>query len=488
MVAVDEDGRPVAVPPLGAGDARRRPPRSARRSCAAPTASPSATRSARSARARTRSPLAERSAAFMKALTRRCTLGEAPTPRRRSDMEPVGLNQPGPAEADARVARLERDLASAVEHQRATSDILETIGQSAFDLEPVFETVVRHAVQAVRRGRRDGVAARRRRLPPRECVGGSDAYLRLLHGTRSRADRDARRARRARAAHRPDRRRVRRSRATSGRRRASSAASTRCSASRCSPAAGSSGSSCCGAPRSTRSATRRSSSSRRSPRRARSRSRTCISFGELQRARAPSSRARSTSSRARRDQPGGQLEPRRRRGADDDRHPRRRALGDRRRLDPRVRPGDGEFALRTCLRHERPSSSRRCAATRSASTRRSSAGPRRAASRARRRISRRSPPTRTSTSSAGTAGARSSPSRCCARRRSRRPHRPPQDAGRVRREDRPTARDAGGPVGHRDPQRPPVPRARATRRASSRSPAGTSPSSWRACRTSCGRR
>lgn len=62
-------------------------------------------------------------------------------------MEPDGPRQPGPAGADARVARLERDLASAVEHQRATSDILETIGRSAFDLEPVFETVLRHAVR-----------------------------------------------------------------------------------------------------------------------------------------------------------------------------------------------------------------------------------------------------------------------------------------------------------------------------------------------------
>ena len=62
-------------------------------------------------------------------------------------MEPDGPRQPGPAGADARVARLERDLASAVEHQRATSDILETMGRSAFDLEPVFDTVVRHAVR-----------------------------------------------------------------------------------------------------------------------------------------------------------------------------------------------------------------------------------------------------------------------------------------------------------------------------------------------------
>ena len=96
-------------------------------------------------------------------------------------MEPVGPNQPGPAEADARVARLERDLASAVEHQRATSDILETIGRSAFDLEPVFETVLRHAVRLCARGRRDGVAARRPRLPPRERDGRVRRVPRLLH-------------------------------------------------------------------------------------------------------------------------------------------------------------------------------------------------------------------------------------------------------------------------------------------------------------------
>jgi signal transduction histidine kinase/CheY-like chemotaxis protein len=62
-------------------------------------------------------------------------------------MEPDGPRQPGPADAEARVARLERELANAVEHQRATSEILETIGRSAFDLEPVFETVLRHAVR-----------------------------------------------------------------------------------------------------------------------------------------------------------------------------------------------------------------------------------------------------------------------------------------------------------------------------------------------------
>ena len=67
MVALDDDGRPVgAVPPLRCETADEAGA-SARRSCAAPTAWPSASRSATSARTRTRSPLAERSAAFMKA-------------------------------------------------------------------------------------------------------------------------------------------------------------------------------------------------------------------------------------------------------------------------------------------------------------------------------------------------------------------------------------------------------------------------------------
>jgi signal transduction histidine kinase len=45
------------------------------------------------------------------------------------------------------VAELSRELAEAVEQQAATSEVLEVIGRSAFELEPVFETVVRHAVR-----------------------------------------------------------------------------------------------------------------------------------------------------------------------------------------------------------------------------------------------------------------------------------------------------------------------------------------------------
>jgi signal transduction histidine kinase/DNA-binding response OmpR family regulator len=47
---------------------------------------------------------------------------------------------------DVRPERLAADLADAVEQQKATSEVLEAIGRSHFEIEPVFETVVRHAV------------------------------------------------------------------------------------------------------------------------------------------------------------------------------------------------------------------------------------------------------------------------------------------------------------------------------------------------------
>jgi signal transduction histidine kinase len=45
-----------------------------------------------------------------------------------------------------RIAALERDLAEAIERQSATGQVLEVLGRSAFELEPVFETVVVQAV------------------------------------------------------------------------------------------------------------------------------------------------------------------------------------------------------------------------------------------------------------------------------------------------------------------------------------------------------
>jgi signal transduction histidine kinase len=49
--------------------------------------------------------------------------------------------------APLETAELSRKLAEAVEQQAATSEVLEVIGRSASELEPVFETVVRHAVR-----------------------------------------------------------------------------------------------------------------------------------------------------------------------------------------------------------------------------------------------------------------------------------------------------------------------------------------------------
>ena len=61
-------------------------------------------------------------------------------------MDPAVASRPDPRDDD-RVAQLTRDLADAVEQRTATSEVLATIGRSAFELEPVFETVVRHAIR-----------------------------------------------------------------------------------------------------------------------------------------------------------------------------------------------------------------------------------------------------------------------------------------------------------------------------------------------------
>ena len=51
------------------------------------------------------------------------------------------------AQLDDRVEQLTRDLTEAIEQQAATSEVLDVIGRGAFELQPVFETVVRHAVR-----------------------------------------------------------------------------------------------------------------------------------------------------------------------------------------------------------------------------------------------------------------------------------------------------------------------------------------------------
>jgi signal transduction histidine kinase/DNA-binding response OmpR family regulator len=51
------------------------------------------------------------------------------------------------SELDTTIERLSRDLAEAIERESATSEVLQAIGRSAGALEPVFETVLRHAVR-----------------------------------------------------------------------------------------------------------------------------------------------------------------------------------------------------------------------------------------------------------------------------------------------------------------------------------------------------
>ena len=50
----------------------------------------------------------------------------------------------------AELERLSRDRSELLELQTATSDVLEAIGRSGFELDPIFETVVRHAIHLCR--------------------------------------------------------------------------------------------------------------------------------------------------------------------------------------------------------------------------------------------------------------------------------------------------------------------------------------------------
>lgn len=53
--------------------------------------------------------------------------------------------------ADERIRQLERDLAEAIERESGAGQVLEAIGRSAFELEPVFEAVLQQAVGSARR-------------------------------------------------------------------------------------------------------------------------------------------------------------------------------------------------------------------------------------------------------------------------------------------------------------------------------------------------
>ena len=95
-------------------------------------------------------------------------------------MDPSVAAQQELAAPDARAEQLERDLARTNDQQAATSQVLEAIGRSSAELEPVFEIVVRHAMRlcAADAGlvyELDGDVYR-----PAIVMGGSDAYRRFL--------------------------------------------------------------------------------------------------------------------------------------------------------------------------------------------------------------------------------------------------------------------------------------------------------------------
>jgi GAF domain-containing protein len=62
-------------------------------------------------------------------------------------MDPAAITQSSRTEVEAIVDRLTADLADAIEQQTVTSEVLQAIGRSASEVQPVFETVVRHAVR-----------------------------------------------------------------------------------------------------------------------------------------------------------------------------------------------------------------------------------------------------------------------------------------------------------------------------------------------------
>src|SRR4051794_35600823 len=74
-----------------------------------------------------------------------CAYGRQRLSARRAS--PMAAQSDSTVHPDDRIDQLTRDLAVAIDQQAATSQVLEVIGRPDFELQPVFETVVLHAVR-----------------------------------------------------------------------------------------------------------------------------------------------------------------------------------------------------------------------------------------------------------------------------------------------------------------------------------------------------
>src|SRR4051795_1369207 len=100
--------------------------------------------------------------------------------RRGAGVDRATVSQSDPSTVDGDVERLRRDLADATEQQAATSEILRAIGRSESELEPVFETVLRHAVRLCRADAGQVFRLEDDVYRIAVALGGSEEYRRYL--------------------------------------------------------------------------------------------------------------------------------------------------------------------------------------------------------------------------------------------------------------------------------------------------------------------